>query len=104
MDLDAVDGEDRFKCAEAFVLQLPELGPVERVGASCAKALEVKAGCPPADLLVGGERHPNRRTRKLRMGGEVRNGRHDLGHASLVVGPEQGVAAGGDEVVAGLVS
>ena len=38
------------------------------------------------------------------MGGQVRDRGHDLGHAGLVVGAEQGVAAGGDDVVAALAA
>ena len=41
---------------------------------------------------------------QLRVGGEVRDRGHDLGHAGLVVGAEQRVAAGGDDVVADLVA
>ena len=88
---------------ERLVLELAELRAVERVGARGAEPLDVEQRRPLADLLVGRERDPQRRPRQLRVRGQVGDRGHDLGDAGLVVGTEQRVAAGGDDVVAALV-
>ena len=87
---------------ERLVLQLAGLRAVERVGARGAEALDVEPRRALADLLVGREADPQRRPRQLGVRGQVRDRGHDLGHAGLVVGAQQRVAARGHDVVARL--
>ena len=53
-----------------------------------------------ADFLVRGEGDAHRAVGDARVGEKVAGGGHDDGDAGLVVGAEQGGAAGGDDVVA----
>jgi hypothetical protein len=97
--VDAVDGDRDLLGRERLVLQLAEVRAVERVGADGAEALDVEQRRALADLLVGREAHAQRGAREFRVRGQMGDGGHDLGHAGLVVGAEQRVAAGGDDVV-----
>ena len=102
VDVDAVHGQLHLDGAERLVLQLARLRAVERVRAARAEALDVEQRRALADLLVGREADAQRRARELRVRGQVRDRGHDLGHAGLVVGAQQRVAARGDDVVADL--
>src|ERR1700693_843026 len=102
VDVDAVDREDCLHCTESLVLKLAERGAVDRVRELRAEAIYVEQGCALADLLVWREGNPQRRTRQLRMRGEVRHRGHDRGDAGLVVSAEQRVAARADDLVADL--
>ena len=62
---------DHLERAERLVLELAELGAVERVGAARAEALDVEQRRALADLLVRREGDPQRRPRQLGMRGEV---------------------------------
>ena len=104
MYLDALDDHDDLRRGERLGLQLAELGPVDRVRADGTEALDVKQRRAHPDLLVGREADPQPRARQLRVRDEMRHGGHDLRHAGLVVGPEQRVAAGGDDVVPDLAA
>ena len=97
--VDAVDDQVGAGGRERLVLELPDGGAVERVGAARPEALDVEQRGALPHLLVGREADADRRPRQLRVGGEVGDRGHDLGHARLVVGAEQRVAARGDDVV-----
>ena len=102
VDVDPLDRDDRLGAGEGLVLELADGRAVERVGAARAEGLDVEERGAEADLLVGREGDPQVRPRQLRVGGEVGDRGHDLGDPGLVVGAEQGVAAGGDDVLADL--
>ena len=102
VDVDAGDRDRHAGGGERLVLELAGLRSVERVRAARAEAPDVEQVRAHADLFVGREADPQGRPRKLRMRGEMRDGGHDLRHPRLVVGAEQRVAAGGDDVVPGL--
>ena len=55
VDVDTGDSDDASR-RRTFVLQLADLGAVDRVGAERAKALEIEQRRALADLLVGRER------------------------------------------------
>ena len=42
VDVDAIDGQHRLDRRERLVLQLAQLGAVDRVGAACAEPLDVE--------------------------------------------------------------
>jgi hypothetical protein len=102
MHLHAAHGQDHLERAERLVLELAQIRAVEGVGAARAEARDVEQRRALADLLVRSESDPERRPRQLGMGGEIGHCGHDLRHSRLVVGPEQGVAARRDDVMAGL--
>ena len=102
--VDAVDDEVGARRGERLVLELAHRGAVERVRADGAEALDVEERGALPHLLVGREADADRRPRELGMGREVRDRGHHLGHAGLVVGAEQRVAARGDDVVADRVA
>ena len=87
MDAVALDADAELRRRESLLVDLPHLRAVERVGEVRAELLDVEMFHPPADLLVDGEADTDRRVLDLRMLREVRDGRHDLGHARFVVGP-----------------
>ena len=89
--------------AERLVLEFADVGAVERISAPGAEALNVEQRRALPDLLIGRERHPKRRSRQLGVSREMRDPDHDLGHARLVVGTEERVAAARDDVVPNLV-
>ena len=78
----------------------PRSEPSSVYAQTAPKRLDVEQRRALADLLVGGEADAQRRARQVRVGRQVRDRGHDLGHAGLVVGAEQRVAAGGHDVVA----
>ena len=102
MDLDPADRDDRLGRGERLVLELADDRAIHGVGAARAEALDVEQRCALADLLVGREGDAQRRARHVGVRGEVRDRRHDLRDARLVVSAEQRVAAGADDVVADL--
>ena len=103
MDVDAAHVNPDLNRREALVLDLAQIRAVQRVGEGGAKRLDVEPRRAHPDLLVGRESHAQGRPWQLRVGGQVRDRGDDLGHAGLVVGAEQRVAAGGDDVVTALV-
>ncbi len=102
VDVDALEDDGHLGARERLVLDLAGLGAVERVGAGGAEALDVEQRRALADLLVGREADLQRGAGELGVRGQVGDRGHDLGHAGLVVGAQQRVAAGGHDVVAGL--
>ena len=95
----AADRDVDLRRVERLGLDLAGRGAVERVGELGAEALEVEVVGAAGDLLVDREADANRRVRLARIPLQVCDRGHDLGHAGLVVGPEQGRAVGGDEIV-----
>ena len=83
---------------ERLDLELADTRAVERVGGLGAERLDVEVVGAAAHLLVDRERDAHRRAR-LGRAAEVRDGRHDLRHAGLVVGSEQRRAVARDDVV-----
>ena len=83
---------------EGLDLDLADSRPVEGVGGLGAERLDVEVVGASPHLLVDRERDAHRRAR---LGGatEVRDRRHDLRHAGLVVGSEERRAVTRDDVV-----
>ena len=103
VNLDPGDADDRLVGAERLVLKLAEVRAIDRVRAERAKTLDVEQLRALADLLVRRERDPQGRSGEFRVRHQVRHGGHDRGHARLVIGAEQRVAARGDDVVTALL-
>ena len=84
---------------ERLDLELADARPVEGVGGLGAERLDVEVVGAPPHLLVDRERDAHRRPR---LGGatKIRDRRHDLRHAGLVVGSEERRAVTRDDVVA----
>ena len=99
MHVDAAHRDPDLNGREALVLQLADLRAVDRVCAARAELADVEQRGALADLLVRREGDPDRRPRQLRVGGQMGHRGHDLGHPGLVIGAEQRVAAGSDDVV-----
>ena len=94
-----VDGHDEARRGERLVVQLAGGRAVERVRRLGPEALEVEVVGARAELLVGVEADAQRPVRQLGMRDQVRDRRHDLGDARLVVGAEQRRAVARDQVV-----
>ena len=99
----AADRDEDLPGVERLGLDLAELGAVQRVGVPGAEALEVEVVRAARDLLVHREADAERGMLDVRIPLQVGDGRHDLGHARLVVRAEQRRAVGGDDVVADLL-
>ena len=85
---------------EALVLHAAQDVAVDGVAVRGAEGLDVEQAAAVADFLVGGEAHRDARVADrgvLDGAGQVA---HDLGHAGLVVGAEQGGAVGAHDVAA----
>ena len=91
-------GPRRPRSSRPAARRSPSRRPCRRSCAPNARDVEQRGAL--ADLLVGREGDADRRARQLRVGGQVGDRGHDLRHPGLVVGAEQRVAAGGDDVVA----
>ena len=94
-----VDGHDEARRGERLVVQLARGRAVERVRRLGPEALDVEVVGARAELLVGVEADAQRPVRKLGMRDQVRDRRHDLGDARLVVGAEQRRAVARDQIV-----
>ena len=104
MRVDAGDRQHHLLGGERLVLQLAEVGAVERVGAARRRSASTSNSVAPSPISSSGVKQiAQRRARQLRVRGQVGDRGHDLRHARLVVGAEQRVAAGGHDVVADLV-
>ena len=68
MDREPADPDPHRSGRERLDLQLAEVGAVERVRDVGAERLQIEVLRAPADLLVDGERHPDRRSRPFVAG------------------------------------
>ena len=93
------NGHSHRRRGERLGLELSERRSVQGVRDVRAEGVEVEVLRPPADLLVDGERDPDRSSIPLGMPHEVRERTHDLRDPGLVVRTEQGRAVAGDDVV-----
>ena len=84
---------------EVLVLDLAQRAAVHGVAVVAGQLRHVQTVHAAADLLVGGEHHPH-----LAVGAAVQqlHGGHDLGDAGLVIGAQQGGAAGDDQLLTGV--
>jgi hypothetical protein len=100
MDAMAADADTHLGCGERLVVDPPDLGAVQRVGEVRSECVDVEVLDAAADLLVHGEADADRRVLDLRVADEIGDRGHDLGHARLVVGAEEGRPVRRDDVVA----
>ena len=100
----AGEADGRLERREGLVLDLARGRAVEGERRCGTERLEVEELRAVPDLLVGREGDPERPVRELGVRDEVLDGGHDLGHAGLVVGPEQRRPVGRDQVVADVVA
>ena len=84
---------------EVLVLQFAQLTAVHGVRQGCAKGGDVEGVGPVPHLLVRGEADAQLAVGHLRVGLEILHQGHDLGHAGLVVRPQEGGAVGDDQVL-----
>ena len=103
MDAVPLDPDADLRGREVLVVDAPDLGAVERVGEVGPVFLEVEMLDAASYFLVDGEADPKGCMLDLGMFREVRNGRHDLGDARLVVGAEKRRPVGRDEIVPDLL-
>ena len=97
MNVAPLHDDPRRSRVEVLVLELALEASVHRVGETGPEALHVEKVHSPADLLVGSESDADLAVRNLGMGEQPGRRRHDLGHAGLVVGPEQRRTVGHDQ-------
>ena len=100
MDADAGDVETGRGGIEVLEFEFANLAAVHGVGPFAAEALDVELVGAEADLFVGIEAYADGAVLDFGVLDEVDHGLHDLGDAGLVVGTEQGVSVGDDEVFA----
>lgn len=98
VDVLALDDDRRQRGVEAFVLDLAELAGVHRVGDFGREVFEVDVVGALPDLLVRVETDADFAVGDVLLP-QTFEGRHDDGDARLVVGTEQGLAAGGHDGV-----
>src|SRR5699024_8465261 len=84
---------------EVFVLDAAHVPAVYGVGKGSPEALQIEQAGPLADLFVGGKGDAQLAVGRAGLLQGL-DGGHDLGHAGLVVGPQQGGAVGGDQGLA----
>ncbi|CAJ1853860.1 hypothetical protein OPFLODJI_02786 [Aeromonas hydrophila] len=84
---------------EVLVFELAQLAAVYRIGPFGREAVQREAVGAAAYLLVRGKAKPDIATGDLGVGQQVVDGGEDLGDARLVVGPQQGAAVGGNEIL-----
>ena len=95
----ALEGNAGYGGVEVLILQLANLATVHRVGPFGTESLHVELVSPLANLLVGVEGHPYLAVLDFGVGQQVLHGRYNLGHTGLVVGTEQCLAIGHNQVL-----
>ena len=100
MDRDALDLDGRAIGGEAFVFDLAQFAAVEGIGEVDAQIGGQAFVDAAADFFIGGEGEADCAVRDLRVGQKVAGGGHQDGHTGLVIGPKEGEAGGGDDVMA----
>ena len=88
---------------EVFKLQFAQFAAVHRVGPFATETLHIEFVRAQADFLVGIEGHADAAVLDFGMLLEIGHGLYDFGDARLVVGTQQGVAVGHDDVLAHVV-
>ncbi len=100
VDGDALDLDRRLVGRESFVDDLAHRAPVKRIGDIRAQILRQRRIDAAADLFVRRKTDPERSVPDLRIGQQMRGDGHGNGDPGLVVGAEQGLAAGRDDILA----
>ncbi len=96
----AGEGDTGHCGVEVLELELAYLAAVHGVGEVAAEALHVEFVCAQTDFLVGIEAHADVAVLDFGMMDEIVHGRYDFGDACLVIGAEECVAVGDDDVLA----
>ena len=100
MDANAGDVDARGGCIEVFELEFADFAAVHGVSPFTAEAFDVELVRAASDFLVGVEGHAHTTVLHFGVLHEVGHGADDFGNASFVVGAQQRVAVGDDEVFA----
>ena len=88
---------------EILIFQFAHLGSVHCVGPVGTKFLHVEEVCASTNLLIGVEGDADASVRNLMVFHQIGHGFHNLCDAGLVIGAEECVAVGDDEVFAHMV-
>ena len=100
MHADTLDCDFCRGGVEVLKLKVAEVAAVHGVCPLAAELLNIEVVRAHADFLVGIEAHAYVAVLHLVVVSQPAHGLHNLGYASLVVSPEQGVAVGHDDVFA----
>ena len=100
MHAHALDGNLGRGGVEVLKLQLAHFASVHRVGPVAAELRHVEVMGTHANLLVGVEGYANLAVPDVLVVAQIAHRLHDFGNAGLVVGTEQCVAVGHNEVFA----
>ena len=103
MYVEALDMNGGTGGVEILIFQFAHLGSVHCVGPVGTKFLHVEEVCASTNLLIGVEGDADASVRNLMVFHQIGHGFHNLCDAGLVIGAEECVAVGDDEVFAHVV-
>ena len=99
----SLEGDASHGGVEVLIFEFADFTSVHRVGPVGAKPFHVEVVGSLTYLFIGGESDAYLAMLDFGVGEEVLHGRYDFGHAGFVVGTQQCLAIGDDEVLPDVV-
>ena len=103
MHIAPLDGNLGTGRVEVFILQFAHFAPIHRIGPVTAEFLHIKQMGAQPDFLIRIEGDPYFSVFNLGMGLQIGHCLHDFRNAGLVIGSQQRVAVGHNQILAHMV-